>query len=553
MFTASARNFCRKVLPRPSKYVQHQAWYNTNRDLQSLIAVHLGISESFANLVILSGNGILYKMPERHIINNCELCKNLEIDEKYPKLIECCLRLNTLTIKHRIALLQEIGMKNIHIAQIYRLSNVLRNAEYDVKVKYNIPLSEDIVQNLLDNIKEDLPKNFYDRNAPNAPILISDHCKQIVLKYKEWKLQTTHPRLRKYQTPVFQSMRMVKGAIDIVTKELGFDTNFILKYPYLMHMCPDNAHSIVNGLEDERIGGREFSEVIKKWPYILFCDMHNVKRLLKHMKEYNICDRAVFNTLNIFTLDSDVFVKRMKECRKTPELSTWIDHPRILYMILHKKLVDQRVHQLRVINYMKRVNTHTISSVKSFFERILLDETHHVVHWKFLVYVVEKELGIVNENALCKLSYHPYWKNITFQEIENTLSFLKQNDFSAAEIYNNVHIILYARSRVEKTLVDVKRTYIPEKGYNFTSNQQLAVTLYLLEKNNYFSGDGVWLRNSEHDYNHLYQIFDKLPSDCEQNITEENCNATSEEDEHENSEDTSNRDQKLDGFVRRSK
>lgn len=45
---------------------------------------------------------------------------------------------------------------------------------------------------------------------------------------------------------------------------------------------------------------------------------------------------------------------------------------------------------------------------------------------------------------------------------------------------------------MEKVLADLKQQYSQNTKYSFTNSQYLALCLYMLEKDNNFTGDGVW-------------------------------------------------------------
>lgn len=56
-------------------------------------------------------------------------------------------------------------------------------------------------------------------------------------------------------------------------------------------------------------------------------------------------------------------------------------------------------------------------------------------------------------------------------------------------------IFFMFRSRVKKILADLKQQYSQNTKYSFTNSQYLALCLYMLEKDNHFTGDGVWNNN----------------------------------------------------------
>lgn len=81
----------------------------------------------------------------------------------------------------------------------------------------------------------------------------------------------------------------------------------------------------------------------------------------------------------------------------------------------------------------------------------------------------------------------------------------------------NLKSFFLFRSKVKKILADLKQQYSQNTKYSFTNSQYLALCLYMLEKDNHFTGDGVWSNKQN----------TKQQSLKEQNIAEKSDDDTS--------------------------
>lgn len=52
-----------------------------------------------------------------------------------------------------------------------------------------------------------------------------------------------------------------------------------------------------------------------------------------------------------------------------------------------------------------------------------------------------------------------------------------------------LNMIIFFRSTINKVLKSIKES---DKYNKYTLSQQLALCLYLIEKDNHFTGDGIW-------------------------------------------------------------
>ncbi|KAF7386802.1 hypothetical protein HZH66_011254 [Vespula vulgaris] len=132
----------------------------------------------------------------------------------------------------------------------------------------------------------------------------------------------------------------------------------------------------------------------------------------------------------------------MDKILTTPDLRVWCETPRILFFIIRANIVNERIEFFRKNDNIKWVNSYLLTSEKDHFRRYKQGE----------------------------------------------LSSAKKKSYIHTGT-DNIHIILYPWSIINKVLKSIKES---DKYNKYTSSQQLALCLYFIEKDNHFTGDGIW-------------------------------------------------------------
>ncbi|XP_018395734.1 PREDICTED: uncharacterized protein LOC108774188 [Cyphomyrmex costatus] len=226
---------------------------------------------------------------------------------------------------------------------------------------------------------------------------------------------------------------------------------------------------------------------LRKYPSILLQDAVNVKQLLMLFKKYEIPDKSVKKCMNIFQISNESFQERLEIIKQHPDLNMWYKHPRILQIICRIKQTKQRLEYINIMNSLKWAQPQIFLTSNTEVDKSL--QTGLVSTRKSLQHIFIQELGVDKSNLLMR---HQHWKMTAFIDIVHMLKYLKKH-FKINEICSNIHIVLYEQSRVKKVLADLKQQYSKGTEYSFTNSQYLALCLYMLEKNNHFTGDGVWI------------------------------------------------------------
>ncbi|KAK2587874.1 hypothetical protein KPH14_003971 [Odynerus spinipes] len=464
-------------------------------DYHDLLLKHLPIGIKDADNIMFLNEKKLLQIPPDRFIKNCELLRNFNVELNPTTNVVNCLNLHHTTVKHRIFLLQEMGVPTVDVNLIYRLPVHMKASANNFKRKSNIPMNEDIMTNLLSHINN--------INLDSLPLKLLDPLLPLFMHYEQCfayhirceldiiDLKALHCIGRKYK-----SIRLSGRLFKLFKEEIGVDENYFKCRLYISDMCPDNVEYMLESLENIQIGSLTVREAIKKKPQISQYDPENIKQLLQSFKTYGIPPIAVNRCLQVCKLKHEVFIQRMKQLLSFPDTSLWTKNPQILHIILNEN-IGERIDYLREIGHMKWINMRLLISNDSYFAKFKKDEIAPSNKRTYVRCIIYKEIGSNRDDIVELLTRHPYWNRVSFLDIYYTLQFLKER-FHIKDICCNIHLILYPRSAIEATLENIENyTYIHNQKYTFTSSQLLALCLYLIEKNNHFTGDGIWNLNPQ--------------------------------------------------------
>ncbi|XP_043678024.1 transcription termination factor 5, mitochondrial [Vespula pensylvanica] len=428
----------------------------------------------------------IFTIPEKKFIENCKICREHNIMTQTVVNILTCLTINTHLLKHRIFLLEEMGVSKININIIWKLSHYMNLPATEFKHRMKIPMEQHIMTNISPHIVENLSDMpFLDLLDESLPVNIHyEKCFSYYIKSKfgSDKISLKH-RGRKYK-----SFRLMTELINIFIEKFDVDLQYIRNHLIILDMCPNQVQYVLESFKDTKIANLTIQEIFKKFHEIVACDPENTKKLLQSFKEYGLDNNILLSCLRIFKIRNEDFVDKMDKILAIPDIRVWCKTPRILFFIIRKNIVNERIEFFRKSNDIKWVNLYLLTSDRNYFRKYKQGELNFVKKKKYIRYILSKELGSENEHLINTFQLHPYWNRVSFVDLDDTLRIIK-NYFSIEDICSNIHIILYPWSTINKVLKSIKES---DKYNKYTSSQQLALCLYLIEKDNHFTGDGIW-------------------------------------------------------------
>ncbi|KAL6254378.1 hypothetical protein P5V15_014425 [Pogonomyrmex californicus] len=450
-------------------------------EYRKILMKNLGLTSNDANEFLEVQKKVL-DIPHHRIIKNCLICQKYNIDVKSMEGLYFCIKMLDCTLEHRINVLKDIGVPVIKTSLIQNMLLHFRKKVSEFKKETNIPAEQDIIKNIFchgvpDDISQLKLNDGLTVHQYYQACLFYCKPRMFNLPYLDDKaLLNTRLRLT--------SISMIEETLKVLRLDLGYCEKMIKKNPSVIIASADNIRSLLNSFTD--ILGIPIITFLREYPNMLFEDATNIKLLLASFKQHKIPDEYVKNCTKIFHLGNDIFQERIEIIKRHPELNIWYKHPRILRIISRLKLTRCRMGYIDHMDSFKWARPQSYLCSKKDIEKSLQTG---IVSSKFaLKYILLKELGV---NEVDLLTRHQHWKTIAFIDIVQMLQYL-QKYFTIDEIRPNIHIILYKQSTVEKVLAELKQQYSQSTEYSFSNSQYLALCLYMLEKDNNFTGDGIW-------------------------------------------------------------
>ncbi|KMQ92730.1 hypothetical protein RF55_7244 [Lasius niger] len=397
--------------------------------------------------------------------------------------------LSNYNLEHRINLLKDIGVPDLNSSLVSKMVQLFHKRVSTFKEKTNIAVEQNITKNIFDRLGREVPSDISQLESSSNNLTVNQYYEACLLhcKTRIFDLPYLDDKILLHKYMKFKSISMIAETLKVLRINLDYSEELIKMNPFVITAPADNIKSLLDRFTD--ICGIPIITLLRKYPRILFLDPDNIKRLLMSFKRYEIPDEYVQKFMKIFKMGNDSFLEQMEIIKRHPDLHVWCKHPRILQIIVHKDMAKDRVGYLNIINRSKWVRPQTVLSKQDDLERFLQTGASTVLSKKALRHVFMQELG-VDKNDL--LTRHQHWKTVGFADIEQMFKYLKKH-FTINDICQNIHIVLYSRSKVEKVLADLKRRYSQSTEYSFTNSQYLALCLYMLEKDTHFTGDGIWI------------------------------------------------------------
>ncbi|KAL2738361.1 hypothetical protein V1477_011720 [Vespula maculifrons] len=443
------------------------------------------VSEKIDKLFKLYGEKIS-TIPEKKIIENCKICREHNVMTETVVNILTCLTMNSHLLKHRIFLLEEIGVSKININIIWKLPYYMNLPVTKFKHKMKIPMEQHIMSNISSHIVEnlsDMPSlDLLDESLP-----VDMHYEKCFSYYIKSKFGSDKISL-KHKGRKYKSFRLMTELINIFIESYNVDLQYIRNHLIILDMCPNQVQYALESLKDTKIANLTLQEIFKKFHEIVTYDPENIKKLLQSFKKYGLDNKILLSCLRIFKISNEDFVNKMDKILTIPDLRVWGKTPHILFFIIRKNIINERIEFFRKNDNIKWVNLYLLTCDRRHFRRYKQGELSFVKKKKYIRYILKKELDSEDEHLINTFQLHPYWNRVSFVDLDDTLRIIKKY-FPIEDICSNIHIILYPWSTINKALKSIKES---DKYNKYTSSQQLALCLYLIEKDNHFTGDGIW-------------------------------------------------------------
>ncbi|XP_026744841.1 LOW QUALITY PROTEIN: transcription termination factor 5, mitochondrial-like, partial [Trichoplusia ni] len=442
---------------------------------------------------------------EKFNITPEEACNNLHV-----------FSMNPITMDNYAEILKECGFVTISPQHIIKYHTFVQHRKIiQLKKEGLLPPNMELEQFILDKFQEwpDSCKSL--QKFPDSTSTILTIRVSILERFLHWKLSVTPEQFEKYcrnYLPLkHRPMSDIQEAISIAQNKIKFDNEGIKRNGFIISADPMHTKLILENVGS--IAGLDICDALKKEPAILKNNYNSIIQVRNVLEEYRISDEAQRRCLKVFCMRPETVRERLEEFTNLKEYQVLKTNPRILFLVIHKKKMMNRLTKMQTAKKQCFSLNHLVSSTK-IFENYISSFGDKVCGRDIAIIISSSlsKLPSVNnsvsleQSILIQLRRHKYWLHVAMTSIDETLTFLKKK-FDDQTIFNNCQIVLYPMSVVQHYIDNLlnKRKHKNDNDesntdlhYNYlnidslTDDQILSLVLYEIEKKYHFSGDGIW-------------------------------------------------------------
>ncbi|CAK1599837.1 unnamed protein product [Parnassius mnemosyne] len=462
---------------------------------------YLNIDEIKAKHLLVK-QPVLKKLNEENIKGLLETFDELGFSKdvmiSYPAL--CSLL--PVTLKFRYKVLQECGIENVTPAHLLSYLNLVKQNTIGQLKSDGLILNCVNVENRLASYMTQWPTSLTTLvyGDVNTISLYSLRLK-IIQRYLELMLDLScdefYRGLKTYPTIKHRPLKVINETLNILQTELMIPHYKIKSNLYLIHADPDNLKNILYKFRS--IGGIDIKEIVRLHPKIAMKSYYSMLEIRKVLQEFNVSNEAQMRCFEIYTLSPKTVRERLQKAQSIPEFCTYSNHPRFLKMIYYNKTAMKRLLKLYSFN-KKCLSLNILSGSAAHYETYEKSPGDRLGKGKDLVFCISQALGCTFKSSDIRqaIKRHPFWINIPLVQIKFVFDKLI-NKFSPQDIYDNCPILLYPWNKIKDVINILEKNQAHIQLYHesldlsqLSSSQKLSLVLYLLEKNHYFTGNGVW-------------------------------------------------------------
>ncbi|CRK98188.1 CLUMA_CG011553, isoform A [Clunio marinus] len=420
-----------------------------------------------------------------------------------------CMLLSRMTLMNRKQVLHECGFQKLQIYLFHRFLVIMKKEINRLKAFNYIPQKKNVVEDMLKHL--DVPITF--KEKVNEEMSLQEIRKKIINLYLARKLQMTEEDITKtfhiYQRLKHRSLDSIVRIIDVMENKLGYQREKIISNAFLLHACPDNLIRMLT--EVPYIGNTPIEKILIQRPKIVMTSVDTIKKILEHLKSFEICESALLKCTGILTLGADTVYNRLVQLRNIEEFNVLRRHPRILFLIYFQNKAKNRLDYLKQIK-VGCASIHLLSSTSETFEKYARSGTDKTKGHDILFYIA-KVLNKDRDVVRSQLSRHPYWLHVPLLNVKTAFEYLRYKKFKSEDISLNIVLLLYPVERIEQKLKNILELQVEKCEENMilgppalrlSKIQLLSLCLYSIEFDFHFSGDGIWEVNKHDQKQDIY-------------------------------------------------
>lgn len=414
------------------------------------------LHDMFRNIQVLNSNGL----------NPDEVRKNLQL-----------LYFSPLTIEHRIAILNELGLENLSAFQYTKFVKLFKSPVSLIKSHKLLPSKYDAVNVL---VSLGVPKEVYENvRVPHDidKLTLGQVHRFLSFIYLCWYFQCEEEHIeyvfKTYKPSPTKSMRLRKQLFKKLKENWNFSSDEILRHGFLLCGSPTNVELIEKNVK--HLVGADPKVVAHNTPRILTTPYHQLFQVNEILTKLGVTEAAVLQTSHIFTLHPETLEERIKELLQVPEFAGMHTHPRILRLIHYSTKVKSRLDLLRQIKDTRSMPSLNIltGDQEKFNNYVAMGYLR--LNRRDIVTLLSKRFH-VSSSFIRKTLRAPSQRHQTsIISVEKNLAYLLEKGFTSKQILNSLEILVYPHEIVMQHL-----QHLPER-VNAISHEELVANPYSLQ------------------------------------------------------------------------
>lgn len=410
-----------------------------------------------------------------------------------------------ITLKFRHKVLKECGIENVTPTLLTTYLTVMKHMTIGELKKSQSIATHINVENRLARYMTQWPTSLTTLIYEDVDKLTLYSLRlKIIQRYLELVLDLTNEAfyrgIETYPTIKHRPLEYINDTLSILQSEIMIPNYKIKSNIYLIHADPENLKNIIYQIRS--IGGIDIKEVIRMHPKIALRNCQTLQEMKRLLEQYGINNEAQRRCFDIYTLSPDSVKERLEKAKNMPEFSLYYNHPRFLKMIHYNNTARTRLNKLYE-NNKKCLSLNILSGSAAHYEVFEKASGDKLGKGKDLIFCISQAFGkkIKKSHIQAIIQRHPFWVHTPLVSVKYVYDQLSIQ-FSDHDICENCPILLYPWKKVKDILNMLRKKNLQEHypifhdNFNFedlSNSQKLSLVLYIMEKNHYFSGNGVWL------------------------------------------------------------
>ncbi|XP_064091916.1 transcription termination factor 5, mitochondrial-like [Macrobrachium nipponense] len=450
----------------------------------SLIMNYFNISRTRA-YAIINSEPRLQEVDVHELSHNISTLKSNGLDpddvRRYLQLLYFC----PLTVEHRIAMFQELGLLNLSAFHYTKFAKFFKSSVALLK-SYKLLENDYDIAGVLHalGVPEAVHQKFGLPGEVDNLSLAEVH-KCLNLAYQCWLLQCEPDAIdyihKTYPPSQTKSMRLQNVVVKRLIENWDFSIDEILRHGYLLCCSPINVQRIENSIK--HLCHADPKKVAHLTPRILTLPPQQLCEISNLLVEAGVTETAVLQTPQIFSLQPRTVKERIQEIQLTPEFSGINSHPRMLRLIHYNTKARRRLDVLRQIKDTRAVpSLNVITGDQDRFNKYIAIG-YLRVNRKDIVTYLAKHFKVKSSVIRKNLRLPSHKQQVSVVSVKSNVTYLSHLGFLAEQMLSSLEVLLYPPDIVVQQVQDLMQRLDSYEVHNIVSlPHALQLLLYYLDK-----------------------------------------------------------------------